>query len=185
MSTFEEKKNFIKKIIAIIVLVFCILYLIIYSLYMKGVFVKEKYTGIKLNTLLICDGSAEQANAIEDVDKLQSVKLSISECKDKYMIIEGHWEYEIKYKYRDYKYNDPLNYEYKELSYELSKNGNIKKYKKNDEIKYEKNVYISSYSYFSFTLDEIGEYELTINLYLFINGKDYSQTRKLKIIVDE
>lgn len=185
MSTFEEKKNFIKKIIAIIVLVFCILYLIIYSLYMKGVFVKEKYTGIKLNTLLICDGSPEQANTIEDVDKLQSVKLSISECKDKYMIIEGHWEYEIKYKYRDYKHNDPLNYEYKALSYELSKNGNIKKYKKNDEIEYEKNVYISSYSYFSFTLDEIGEYELTINLYLFINGKDYSQTRQLKIIVDE
>ena len=71
------------------------------------------------------------------------------------------------------------------MSFELSKNGEIKKYKKNDEIKYEKNVYISSYSYFSFTLDEIGEYELTINLYLFINGKDYSQTRKLKIIVDE
>lgn len=42
------------------------------------------------------------------------------------------------------------------MSFELSKNGNIKKYKKNDEIKYEKNVYISSYSYFSFTLDEIG-----------------------------
>ena len=78
MSTFEEKKNFIKKIIAIIVFVFCILYLIIYSLYMKGVFVKEKSTGIKLNTLLICDGSAEQDNTIEDVDKLQRVKLSIS-----------------------------------------------------------------------------------------------------------
>lgn len=91
MSTFEEKKNFIKKIIAIIVFVFCILYLIIYSLYMKGVFVKEKYTGIKLSDLLIYESITEIDTAIEDLDKLQSVKLSLSECKDRYIRIKSYW----------------------------------------------------------------------------------------------
>lgn len=184
MSTFEEKKNFIKKIIAIIVLVFCILYLIIYSLYMKGVFVKEKYTGIKLSDLVIYESITEIDTAIEDLDKLQSVKLSLSECKDRYIRIKSYWGYEIKYKYHDYKHHDPLNYEYKKMSFELSKNGEIKNYEADDEI-YHENFYNYYFSFFYFTLDEIGEYELTINLYLFINGKDYSQTRQLKIIVDE
>lgn len=179
-----EKKNFIKKIIAIIVLVFCILYLIIYSLYMNGVFVKENYTGIKLSGLLIYESITEVDTAIEDLDKLQSVKLSLSECKDRYIRIKSYWGYEIKYKYLDYKHHDPLNYEYKQMSFELSKDGKIKNYETDDEI-YHENFYKYYYSFFYFTLDEIGEYELTINLYLFINGKDYLQTRQFKIIVDE
>lgn len=169
-----------KKIISISFLSFCILYILFYVLYLNGVFIKEEYSGIKINSLLIGDHTVGNTVYIE-LDDSSEYTLKFSECENQDIELQCIWKYE--YKYYEKTTECPV-VNYKQMEYTLSKDGVVYAQNERNDTIFTGYGSCSKSNIFKFRIDEIGEYEVIINLVIIIEDTNYSQVRKFKLIVN-
>ena len=175
-----------KKIIVISVLFILSVYILLYSLYMGGAFIKEEFSGIEVKNLLIGYPIVGENIFIDELDDSAEIVLSLSEVQSKNIefICEFKCGWEYEYKYYEIQKDLP-EVKYKEIEYSIERNNILyAESKKNDTIFTEYGT-CDDFTNFTFAVYEIGEYEITINLFITIKNIDYSQTRKFKIIVNE
>lgn len=170
------------KIIGISLITFCFIYFIFYAMYMNGFFIKEKYSGIIVNSLLVGDHTVGNNIYMDDINEKSEIVLSLSECKDKNIQLHCGWNYE--YKYYEKTQSVP-EVKYKEIEYSITKDDNLYTESERSETIFTEYGSSRDFTNFNFRINEIGEYEITINLFIKINNKNHSQIRKFKIIVNE
>jgi len=166
----------VKKIIGISLIAFCLIYFILYALYMNGVFIKEKFSGIIVSGLMINNETIEF-----DSNNKKQISLSLSENEKYYIRLYCGWKYEYKY------YENRLNLpevKYKEINYTIMKDNNIYFGDQNNEEITKKYGTCMDYTDFYFQFNEPGIYEVIIDLYIYINYENCCQSKTIVFIVE-
>ena len=125
-----------KKIIVISVLFILSVYILLYSLYMGGAFIKEEFSGIEVKNLLIGYPIVGENIFIDDLDDSSEIVLSLSEVQSKNIefICEFKCGWEYEYKYYEIQKDLP-EVKYKEIEYSIERNNILyAESKKNDTI---------------------------------------------------
>ena len=157
-----------------------ILYILFYVLYLNGVFIKEEYSGITIDSLFIGDNIVGN-NIYIKLDNSSEYALKLSECENKNIQLKCSWEYE--YKYYEKTTECPV-VKYKQIEYTLLKDDVVYAQNEVNDTIFTAYGSCRKFTNFNFTIKEIGEYEVVINLFIAIGDKNYSQIRKFKIIVN-
>lgn len=180
-----------KKKFYIIIVILVFLLLLFGILYYNGLFIKENYSGLVIYRIdVVKNHIIIDELSIEDEYNLQLTKNEKIEIE-----IGSGWTYDIKYFNAEKQF--PI-IEYKNCNYTIYKDGEIylsdddnidnEHYIKSSLID-ESNFFISkgyalNSSIFNFSISESGKYEVIIDLNIYINDVEYSETKKIKFNIN-
>ena len=181
-----------KRIGIYLLLVIVVFFFILGMLYDNGFFKIEKFSGLEVyHVSVTADNTDMQKLPIQD-----EYNLKLQNHRTLKLDIESGWNYQIKY--FDFRSQFSV-IEYKKCDYIVLRNGEVfveDNYDINhgeyhfgtlvDETNYFRSSgYCVDTNAFQFYINETGKYEVIVHLKMYINDKDYSETKKVTIYVSE